>query len=202
VKDLTGLSFGRLVVESYSHTHKTGHRKWNCVCECGNKKTVLGGSLTRGETKSCGCSRIDSNKERGKHNKSHLPEYQVWKAMNQRCSNKNNHAYSDYGGRGITVCEEWKDFGVFIQQMGERPTKNHTLERVNNNKGYNSQNCEWELRPIQSQNRRYSKLSIEKAREIRLRYTYGDITQKELGEMYEVSESTIASVLKNKSWIE
>ena len=83
-----------------------------------------------------------------------VPEYAVWQAMNDRCNNPNNPRYKDYGGRGITVCEEWRDFVQFFFDMGSRPTKQHMLERRDNDLGYSNDNCYWATPQEQAVNRR------------------------------------------------
>ena len=108
-KDLTGKVFGRLLV--LGECKGTGYiYKWLCRCECGTEKAVLRNSLVQGKTKSCGCLRKDLHTT---HGKSLHPLYSTWEGMNSRCNNPKDWAYRYYGGRGITVCDEWKDFATF-----------------------------------------------------------------------------------------
>lgn len=82
------------------------------------------------------------------------PEYNVWAKMRARCENPNSPDFKNYGGRGITVCERWAEFPAFLEDMGSRPTKDHTIERVDNDAGYNAENCVWATRDVQGKNRR------------------------------------------------
>jgi len=153
--DLIGKRFGRLVViGEKSERDKRGHVLWECLCDCGNKCVVLGYSLGSGKTNSCGCLNIERLTKHGMHESI---EYKVWENMKQRCTNKKAHAYEHYGGRGIYVCERWRDFKNFFEDMGKRPNKSFSIERRNNSDGYCPENCYWTTQTTQTRNTRISK---------------------------------------------
>lgn len=156
MKQLAGKKFGRLTVICDDRRDKFGHVFWKCRCECGNECIVVGYSLESGNTKSCGCLNTERLTKHGMHKSS---EYKIWEAMIQRCTNPKNDKHSDYGGRGIVICERWKDFKNFFADMGLRADKNLTIERRDNNKGYCPENCYWATRTIQSRNTRVTKAS-------------------------------------------
>ena len=132
---------------------------WWVLCDCGNIKRVRGSQLVARKTQSCGCisheyntigQKIHGCASGGKHTK----EYMIYNTMLQRCYNENNKKYKDYGGRGISVCEEWKsDFTIFLKDMGEKPA-NKTLGRIDNDGNYSKDNCEWQDYSLQGYNRR------------------------------------------------
>ena len=126
------------------------------------------------------------------------PLYGTWRHMLDRCENHNNPAYRNYGGRGIKVCERWHDIAAFISDMGSRPTA-AMLERVNNNGNYEPSNCVWASATAQSRNRRYTKLSEERAEEIRAGKSRG-IKRKQLAVMYGVSEATVKKIWSGAYW--
>lgn len=172
-KDLSGKEFGYLTVIRFNKVRKWGERDWECVCRCGNILIVLGNSLKQGLTKSCGCYKkewMDKYKfERlTTHGMSDTPEYGVWAGIHKRCSNKKVRQYKDYGGRGITVCTEWKEFENFIRDMGLRPSPRHTIERLNNSKGYSKSNCIWATYKQQSRNTRRSIYIVVNGKKITL----------------------------------
>lgn len=156
LKDLTGEKFGRLTVLKRHGSNKKGQAMWMCECECGNIKIVNGSNLRTGHVMSCGCLNKELAKERFiKHNLRYTKIYNVWRDMKYRCENKNNPQYKDYGGRGISVCDEWHDFNKFYNWAIENGyDEKLSIDRINNNEGYNPSNCRWTNAKIQSNNKR------------------------------------------------
>lgn len=159
--NLVGQTFGRLtVLAPGGRNPKNGRSMWLCRCECGVEKCVGGRGLLVGTTRSCGCLKSDVTVARcTKHGhtsatEGESSEYMAWRNMHARCTNPNLPNYSCYGGRGITVCDQWGDFQQFIKNMGLKPSNEHTLERVGNNGNYEPGNCEWHIRHVQNRNKR------------------------------------------------
>lgn len=135
---------------------------WLWQCACGNAIYVRSGSVRSGRTTSCGCALRRVLQERlTTHGRTFTSEYSIWCSMKDRCLNENSNSYHRYGGRGITVDPKWiESFEAFLGDMGPRPTKEHTLDRYNNNLGYSKENCRWTTADVQSSNRR-SNLYVE-----------------------------------------
>jgi len=149
--DLTGQVFGYLTVKSFSG-RKRKVSFWQCQCSCGNVCEVRSGNLKNGHTNSCGCFKSAINTT---HGGSRLCEYRIWNLMRQRCSNKNLKTFKHYGGRGITVCERWRNsFDAFLDDMGRRPSEKHSIDRIDNNGNYEPGNCRWTTQRQQSRNKR------------------------------------------------
>lgn len=151
--NLAGKQFGRLRVLGRA-TVQGVHPRWECQCICGVQLTVAGPALRTGNTRSCGCLKQDTA---GKHNVTHGMSttriFKVWHGMMQRCYDKRQQYYHNYGGRGIRVCSRWHKFEHFLADMGEGAA-GLSLDRKNNDGNYTKRNCYWATRKEQARNKR------------------------------------------------
>jgi hypothetical protein len=164
-ENLVGRTFGRLTVLNECETRmigKTIKRSrvfWKCQCKCGTSVFVESSHLKVGDTNSCGCIRKELGYARRKHGRSHTIEHNTWQRMKQRCYNPNDRRFASYGGRGITVCDRWKNsFDHFLQDMGNSPSPRHSLDRLDNNGHYEPANCRWATNTEQCRNTRRNRL--------------------------------------------
>lgn len=129
---------------------------WLCLCDCGKTIAVPGKRLRSGDKSSCGCRWHLGTVKHGEARKGNLtPEFKTWRGMLTRCLNPNATRFSYYGGRGITVCQEWREsFSAFLESVGRKPSPQHSLDRINNDAGYEPGNCRWATRSEQMKNRR------------------------------------------------
>lgn len=145
--DRTGQVFGKLTVLEQEGRDKLKKVLWRCRCECGNETVVPSGSLVTGNTTSCGCAFKESVTKHGGTGKG---SYNTWRAMMRRCTVLTDKDYPRYGGKGVTVCERWRDYANFVADMGE-PEGDETLDRINTYGNYEPDNCRWA--GVQTQNR-------------------------------------------------
>jgi hypothetical protein len=181
VTNLAGQKFGRLTAISFIRKPSGNKMRvyWNCKCDCGKEVCTMAKHLVRGQTKSCGCLKIKHGHSNpgGKHSGT----YNTWDNMLARCKNPNANNYEYYGGKGISVCERWKDFKNFLDDMGERP-KGMTIERKDSNRNYEPENCKWAT--YKEQNNNLSK-------NIRITHNGETKTLSEWGRIFNVKPGTI-----------
>lgn len=153
-----GKTFGRLLVLK-EIKNNAGISLLKCICNkgtCGNVVLINKTNVLNGNTKSCGCYKSDVSRDRLlKHGKLKTRVYRIWKAMKQRCYNEKHDSYKYYGGKGIKVCDEWcNSFEAFLNDMGEPPSDNHTLDRIDSFRDYCKENCRWATWAEQQINKR------------------------------------------------
>lgn len=158
--DITGRRFGRWTVIKHTprdEGEKPGQSRWQCRCKCGTiKDKVQYGGLVSGASLSCGCLRRELRvKPTSIVHSQRNPVYAIWMSMKTRCYNTKHPTFKLYGQRGISVCQRWLDsFDIFAEDMGPRPSPDHSVERKNNNGHYTPMNCVWATRDEQNSNKR------------------------------------------------
>ena len=177
-KMTAGQRYNRLVSIRPHESDRPGRRRWVFQCDCGNTLVSLTASVRIKDTQSCGCLHRENVANLGRSSKKHglskMPEYFIWCAMWQRCTDPKIKKFERYGARGITICERWKIFENFLADMGPRPSKEYSIDRVNNDGNYEPANCRWATRREQQRNRHMSrfvdfqgrKMTIAEAAEI------------------------------------
>jgi hypothetical protein len=154
--DITGKKFHSLTAIEPVGKNASGTVIWKCACDCGVEIETAGGNLRAGRVTSCGCLlRKQRAKNATTHGRTGTKEHKAWTSVIQRCQNQKNPGYSGYGGRGIEVCDRWKNsFENFLTDMGEAPSKALSIDRIDNDKDYEPSNCKWSTRLEQQSNLR------------------------------------------------
>lgn len=163
--DLTGMKFGRLTILSRHEDRIEGNGRkriyWDCKCDCGNNTVVCGENLKRGATTSCGCYKRECTSKRAStHRDTNTHLYGIWCSMKARCYNKNTKYYDRYGGRGIDICDQWKnDYESFKDwSVKNGYSDGLSIDRINNDRGYSPDNCRWISMKEQANNRSSNRL--------------------------------------------
>lgn len=154
--NITGQQFGMLTAQEY-----IGRSKWRCLCACGRETIAGSGHLKSGHTKSCGCWKLQRISETHKtHGGTKTRLYNTWQKMRERCNKPTDKNFNRYGGRGIKVCEEWEQSFERFQEWAQTNgyADDLTIDRIDNDKGYNPENCRWATEKQQSNNRRSNRL--------------------------------------------
>lgn len=153
--DKTGQRFGQLVVlRQTPERDRWGRIWWECLCDCGQLCIVQGKRMQSGHTRSCGCRQGGYRHGHGRGRGQRHPLFEMWLGMIKRCHRPYNTGFKYYGGRGIAVCERWHDFPAFLADVGERPSPELTLDRINNDGNYEPGNVRWATRKQQAANQR------------------------------------------------
>jgi hypothetical protein len=154
-----GDRYSKLV--AVSPVHGSRPRKWIFRCDCGQEKHIRQSAVRVGQTVSCGCVAVQRLREHRRyiHGGYATPEYAIWSAMICRCENPNSASFRRYGGRGIAVCQSWRaSFAAFLNDVGARPSAEYSLDRIDNDRGYEPGNVRWASKQSQARNRRSSRI--------------------------------------------
>lgn len=198
-EDLAGQRFGRLVAQARSDRSRGRRTYWVCVCDCGRTIEARADGLKCGDNITCGCGQPQRMRDcHTKHGLSNTGTYAAWESMWRRCSDPRDKGYRLYGGRGIKVCDRWRDVAAFLADMGERPPGT-TLDRIDVDGHYEPGNCRWATKLCQARNTRSNVATWEKACAIRAEYAAG-VRPKQLAAKYGMSDSNVHMIVAGKTW--
>lgn len=194
--ELTGKKFGRLFVVRKIGENNRGNYLWLCRCDCGNETVVVGTNLKSGNTKSCKCLQKYTNIKRSTFHghrsvNNTTGTYRSWQMMKNRCLNRKDVQWNDYGGRGIKVCKRWVKFENFLKDMGEKSSPEYQIDRINNDGNYYKSNCRWTTCKVNSRNKRNNYFINLKGKQI---------TLAELAEQTGINRSTLKYRIDKLKW--
>ena len=192
-EDLTGKKFGRLTVIGRDGTYPSGNIRWLCQCDCGGLTHATGHLLKSGTVKGCKCVSSERMKRLNtKHGGFGTRLYETWRNLNRRCYNENHKAYPLYGGRGITVCDEWREFEPFRDwALANGYAEDLTIDRIDVNGNYEPSNCRWATMKEQSNNKRNSHY---------IEYNGEKHTISEWADIYGVDQVKLWARLQYRNW--
>lgn len=158
-RDIAGNRYGRLV--AVRKVNETGKARWLCRCDCGTERIVWLSNLLK-KSRSCGCLQRElaaqARRDNPKHGQYKTSTYSSWQHMHVRCKSRDAKTWKYYGGRGIAVHLRWASFEAFFADMGPKPSPAHSIDRINNDRGYEPGNCRWATKKEQVANRRITKV--------------------------------------------
>jgi hypothetical protein len=203
MKELAGLRVGMLTVVKPNGRYGT-NVVWECVCDCGKTRDVPSNKLSgKKPYQSCGCrprAKVVGPSPYKTHGMTESGEYRSWRGAKKRCLDPKNPAFPRYGGRGIQVCERWRDsFENFLVDMGPKPSPRHSIDRINNDGNYEPGNCRWATKTQQARNTSRVKLEEHEPGQIRWLVSEG-YTQSEVARFFDVDRSTISNVMSEHTW--
>lgn len=200
--DLSGQKFGRLTVIKRAQNIKNKRVNWKCFCECGATTITTGDRLSRGITKSCGCLAKEALRNGGLANRKYPEDSErlqrILHGIKTRCNNENATSYQYYGGRGITICDEWNnDFMNFYNWAKNNGYSDElSIDRIDNEKGYEPENCRWVTQGEQMKNRR----KWERRRVVFVSFRGGNVSIPELSEMYGIDRALLYDRIRRYGW--
>lgn len=186
---MVGERSGMLLVTTRAGSDGFGRALWNCVCDCGGSRTATSAHLKQGLVSSCGCKKNDKSK---------TLTYRSWQSMRDRCLGS-GLCSKNYRQRGIVICERWSLYRHFLSDMGERPSPQHSIDRIDPNGNYEPSNCRWATKQEQGQNTRFTKLTTDLVNEIRGRVEHGESLSSVARRIGTVS-SNISQIVSRRTW--
>lgn len=202
--DMAGQVFGQLTCLAFSHIDSKKNAHWIFKCSCGVEKPINGYDVRAGKIISCGHLKLAalSSLTHGHAKRDEKsPTYNCWRNIQTRCYDEGYSGYSNYGGRGIEVCQAWRDsFEVFLADMGDRPSASHSIERNDTNGNYEPKNCRWATRAEQAQNTRSNVATWPTVVQLRARRADG-ATYQTLGREFGMSAGNARLICLNQSWV-